>query len=78
MDPETKKLLQEIHALTEDNHHILREMRRAQVWGFFGKIVFWILIVVGPLYFLLPYLGALPSASQLQDVLKVYTTGQSQ
>jgi len=72
MDPELKQLLTQIHALSEENHRILRDMRRAQVWGFVGKVIFWIVVIIIPLFFLAPYLSNLPSASQFQDVLKVY------
>ncbi|MDO8623912.1 MAG: hypothetical protein Q7R54_00995 [bacterium] len=72
MDPELKSLLTETLSLAKDNHRMLRAMRRAQVWGFIGKLAFWAVIILVPLYFLQPYLDLIPSTSQIQEVLKAY------
>jgi len=76
MDPEIKALLVEIKALTKDNHDMLRTMRRNAWLLLIVKAVFWVIIIFAPIYFLLPYLGTLPSASQLEEALKVYQGGQ--
>jgi hypothetical protein len=75
-DQELRSLLERTHSLAADNNRMLRAIRRDQWWGFIAKIIFWAVIIIVPFYFLQSYLSALPSASQLQDVLKIYTTGQ--
>lgn len=72
MDPELKSLLVETLALAKDNHRMLRSMRRVQVWSFIGKALFWIVVIIVPLYFLQPYLSSFPTASQLQEILNAY------
>lgn len=59
MDPEIKRQLEEIHALVKDNHQMLRAMRRDAWLGFFARIIFWVIIIVAPLYFLQQYLQPL-------------------
>jgi hypothetical protein len=76
MDPELKSLLTQTLALAKDNNQMLRAMRRDALLGFFAKIIFWAVILLAPLYFLAPYLSSLPSSAQLQEVLKLYQTGQ--
>jgi len=56
MDPEVKRQLEEIHALTKDNHRMLRAMRRAQWISFFGRIVIWAVVLILPLYLYQQYL----------------------
>ena len=48
MDPELKRQLEEIHALTKDNHHMLRAIRRHQWYSFMSTVVFWLVILVTP------------------------------
>ena len=72
MDPELKSLLTENLALTKDNHRMLRAMRRDAWFGFVGKIIFWVALIVIPLYFLQPYLTMLPTAEQFEQVMKLY------
>lgn len=61
MDPELQKTLDEIHALTKDNHRMLRAIRRDQVLSFFGKIVLWVIVLALPLYLYQQYLEPLAS-----------------
>ncbi|MDO8231678.1 MAG: hypothetical protein Q7T37_00540 [bacterium] len=61
MDPELKRILDETHALARDNHRMLRAIRRDQIISFFGKIVFWILLIILPLYVYQQYLGPIMS-----------------
>ena len=56
MDPELKRTLDEIHALTKDNHRILRAIRREQWIGFISKIVFWAVMLALPVYLYQQYL----------------------
>lgn len=59
MDPELQKTLEEIHALTKDNHRMLRAIRRDQILSFFGKIVLWVVVLALPLYLYQQYLEPL-------------------
>jgi hypothetical protein len=56
MDPETRRLLEETHALARDNNQMLRAIRRHQWLSFFSNIIFWILMIVLPLYLYQAYL----------------------
>ncbi|MHB8710019.1 MAG: hypothetical protein ACYC6X_00485 [Minisyncoccota bacterium] len=56
MDPELKRVLDEMHALTKDNHRMLRAIRRDQWLGFIGRIVVWIIVLILPLYLYQQYL----------------------
>ena len=52
MDPELKRQLEEIHALTRDNHRMLRSVRRHQLLVDFGKAtIFLILLFLGAYYY---------------------------
>ena len=59
MDPELKRQLEEIHALTKDNHHMLRAIRRHQWYSFMSTVVFWLVILVTPFYFYQQYVQPL-------------------
>jgi hypothetical protein len=72
MDPEIKTLLVEVKALVKDNHDMLRLIRREAWTAYIVKVIFWVVIVIAPIFFLLPYLGSLPTPAQMQDVLKAY------
>lgn len=61
MDPEVKKLLEETHALARDSHRMLRAIRRAQLVGFVGKVVIWIIVLLLPLYLYQRYLEPIVS-----------------
>lgn len=61
MDPEVRRLLEESIALTKENHRILRAIRRDQWIGFVGKIVFWIIVLVLPVFFYQQYLEPIVS-----------------
>ncbi len=59
MDPDLRKELDEIHALTRDNHRMLRAIRRDQWLGFIGRVVVWIIVFALPLYLYQQYLQPL-------------------
>ncbi len=61
MDPETKRTLDEIHALAKDNHRMLRAIRRDQWFGFAGRIIIWIIVLALPLYLYQQYLEPIVS-----------------
>ncbi|MDP1707123.1 MAG: hypothetical protein Q8L30_01035 [bacterium] len=73
MDPEIKRELEEIHALAKDNHQILRNIRRGQMFSFIGKIIIWAIVLALPLYFYQEYLQ--PLVSQFSTDKEASTTG---
>lgn len=64
MDPEVKRQLEEIHALSKDNHRMLRTIRRHQMIAVIGKIIFWIILLALPLYFYQQYIQPLVAKFQ--------------
>jgi hypothetical protein len=58
---ELKELVRRNIAIAENTNHLVRRMRRAQQWGRFFQIVWWILIIAvsGATYYLYfkPYVG---------------------
>lgn len=61
MDPETKKLLEETHALVKDNHDMLRRIRRDQWLGFVGRVIVWAIVLALPLYLYQHYMQPIVS-----------------
>jgi len=59
MDPEIKRQLEEIHALVKDNHHLIRSMRRHQLFGIITSVVFWLVILIAPFYLYQQYVQPL-------------------
>lgn len=61
MDPEMRRLLQNIAANTEENNELLKKMHRAMVWGRIFKAIYWLLILafaIGSFYLIQPYIQA--------------------
>jgi hypothetical protein len=73
MDPEIKRQLEEIHALSRDNHRMLRAIRRDQWLSFVGKIVFWVILLALPLYLYQQYIQ--PLVAQFQTTTGMITSG---
>ncbi len=73
MDPELKRQLEEIHALTKDNHRMLRAIRRDQWLGFIGRVIVWIIVLALPLYLYQQYLQ--PFVSKFSSAPGATTTG---
>jgi hypothetical protein len=61
MDPELKRELVEIHALAKDNHQMLRAIRRGQWYSFWGRIIFWAVVIIIPFLIYQHYLEPLIS-----------------
>ena len=59
MDPELKRLVEETHALSKDNHRILRSIRRHQLISSFWKVIVWIVVLALSYYFYQAYLAPL-------------------
>ncbi|HEY4503063.1 MAG TPA: hypothetical protein VJC14_01365 [Candidatus Paceibacterota bacterium] len=65
MDPESKKLLTDTLALTQENNSMLHDMKRTMRWQRIMSFVYWIFIVgsaVGAYYLIQPYVDSLMSA----------------
>jgi hypothetical protein len=54
MDPELKKLLEENLKVSQETNVLLKDMKRRALWAMWGKIVFWVVVIILPLFFL-PY-----------------------
>ncbi len=57
MDPELKRELEELRALTKDNHRMLRAIRRDQIFSFIVKVVIWLGIIAIPLFLYQQYVA---------------------
>ncbi len=75
MDPETKHLLEEIHALAKDNHRMLRAIRRNQWFGFITKVIIWIIVLALPLYLYQQFLA--PVIQKFSETSGMSTTTTS-
>ncbi len=73
MDPEVKRQLEEIHALVRDNHHLIRAVRRHQLFGIVMSIVFWLVILITPFYLYQQYLQ--PLVAKFQSTQGTTTSG---
>ncbi|MDP1689700.1 MAG: hypothetical protein Q8L52_00625 [bacterium] len=56
MDPESKQLIEQTHALAKDNHQMLRAIRRDQWLGFIGRVIVWVIVLALPFYLYQQYL----------------------
>ena len=74
MDPEMKRELEEIHALAKDNHRLLRDMRRHQMWSTYGRVVIWLIVLASTLYVYQAYLApfGLPTSADIQKLINSY------
>ena len=85
MDLELKRLLEETRALARENHRMLRAIRRDQWFGFVGKIIVWIIVLLLPLYLYQQYLqpivskfSATPGATAPSGLFGLPTTAELQ
>ena len=77
MDSESKKLLEETLALTQENNKMLHLMRRSQFWSNVVRGIYWVFIIgtaLGAYYYIQPYLeqllNAYVSASETLNSIK--------
>jgi Trk-type K+ transport system membrane component len=73
MDPDTKRVLDEIYVLTKENHRILSSIRRWQWLSLIEKIVIWIIVLALPLYLYQHYLQ--PLVTKFSETTGTPTTG---
>lgn len=71
MNPEEKRLLEEVAALARENHQILKRMQRARRWSRFFWLLKW-LIIIGVTVWLYYYLQ--PIINQLFKTYESLTT----
>ncbi len=77
MDPDIKRLLEEIRTLEKENHHILKALRRYQWYGFIWKILLWTSLIVIPIYFYQSFIAPVtPSFLDFGNLLESYQAGQ--
>lgn len=89
MDPELQKELAEIHALARDTHRLARAIRHHQLIGIVMSVIFWLVLIVTPLYIYAQYLQPLISrfqstnntssgttSTELQKLLNSFKAGQ--
>ncbi|MEK7190343.1 MAG: hypothetical protein AAB661_01095 [Patescibacteria group bacterium] len=65
MDPESKKLLEETFALTQENNKILHSLRHSMRLARVMSVVYWVFIIgsaVGAYYLIQPYIDQLMNA----------------
>jgi len=75
MDSELRRALDEIHALTEDNHRMLRSIRRSQRLSLLSTIIVWVVVLALPLYLYQAYLA--PIIAKISSLSGVSTTTTS-
>ncbi len=75
MEPEDRKMLAEMLAISQHNNKLLRRMRREVVWARFVHVLYWIAIIiiayVGYIY-LKPYIAELNQVIQTSQSLDKY------
>lgn len=62
MTPEERQLLIQTNRLVEENHAMLRKMRRAALWGRAWHLLYWLIIIgisVGAYFYVQPYIDQL-------------------
>ena len=71
MEPEEKKKLERVLALSEENNKILKSLLRNMRWGRLFRVIYWGVIIaasIGAFYYFQPYLdGALNAYSSFSD-----------
>ena len=79
MGPEDKKIIRENLELTQENHKILKKMRRSLWIGNVTRILYWVIIIgasLGAYYYLQPYLdSAKETLIQIQSGVEVVSDG---
>ncbi len=74
MDPESKKLLEKMLSVAEENNEMLHKMRRSQKISTVLRVLYWLVLIgitIGAFYFLDPFLGQVEKLSGINiDQLK--------
>ncbi len=83
-----EQMMEETLELAEENNRVLTGIQRTLRWSFWGKIVLWAVVLILPFFVLGPLINSilpvsysegnaknlfgLPSADQLQSLIKAY------
>ena len=73
MDPELRREIDEIMALTKDNHRMLRAIRRDQWFGLVARVIIWAIVLALPLYLYQQYFQ--PIISKFSNTPGMTTNG---
>jgi hypothetical protein len=73
MDEETRRLLDETHALAKDNHRMLRAIRRGQWMSFVSTVIIWVVILALPIYLYREYLEPIVSKFSIASGMSTTT-----
>lgn len=58
MNPEERKMLEEVLTLSRENHEIVTKLRRSMMWGRVFHGIYWFVIIgatIGAFYFMQPF-----------------------
>ncbi|MDO8552600.1 MAG: hypothetical protein Q7S01_03675 [bacterium] len=69
-----KEMLAETYRLSRDNNKMLHSMRRSAFWGGVLKVIFWLAIIIAPIWFYSAYLAPIVQSFQ-NTVNQVQGTG---
>jgi hypothetical protein len=61
MNPEEKKILEDTYRLANENHRLLKKMRRGIFLSHLTRIIYWIILIVmalGLYYYIQPYVNS--------------------
>lgn len=73
MDDEVKRLLLQNLELARENNRLLRSLKRAQIWRSIISAIYWLVIILVPLYLYYAYV-----APYLIELRKTYDTIEAQ
>lgn len=79
MNPEEHKMLEEVLALSRENHQLVTKLHRSIMWGRVFHGLYWFVIIgatIGSFYFIQPYVDSLKEVyggvSDTQNQLKEF------
>ncbi len=89
-----EQTLEDLQDAVEENNRILRRIQRTSNWSFWGRILIWLIVLALPFLVLGPIIHALipvaytngesgsflglPSAEQLQELIRAYQSSRGQ
>lgn len=76
MDPEIKFLVEETHKLTQENHKLLKAVRRSQWVTTISTIIIWVVVLALPVFLWQEYIA--PTIEKFSALSKESTTTTSQ
>jgi hypothetical protein len=88
-----EQLLEDTRELAEENNRILHSIKRTTWWGFWGRLILWIIVLALPFIVLGPFLKALvpvstegsaksifgfPSSDQIKSLIDAYRASSTE